>query len=411
MQIHLDAIGGVAGDMFIAATLDAFPAFAEPMFTAIRAAGLPETITCRVADHRDHALTGLRFLVEEPAYREREAGSRELGGTHHRHVPFRDIKAQLERASLSASVRTRAIQMFSLLAEAESQVHGATPEEVSFHELGGWDSIADIVGAAFLIDALNADAWTVSALPQGSGRVKTDHGWLPVPVPATTLLLKGFEFFDDGLQGERVTPTGAAILRHLNAAQHRAGSRRRLLQTGSGFGTKTFPGLSNVLRLLAFDEALSEVTRDEVAQIAFEVDDQTAEDLAIGLDRLRAHPGVLDVLQIPAFGKKGRMAAHIQLLADPAQMESVFEACFTETATIGLRWQVVNRSILPRANAHADVDGRRIRIKTAQRPTVDTVKAESDDLRAIDGGRQQRDGVRRRAEQAGLVEDANERTD
>jgi uncharacterized protein (TIGR00299 family) protein len=400
MHIHLDAIGGVAGDMFVAAVLDAFPDLRDGMLGAIAAAGLPSGIVCRVVEHRDDVLTGLRFLVEEPAYREREVGSRYLGPVEHRHIPFREIRARLESASLSAGVKRRAVAIFTALAEVEGKVHGMATEEVTFHELGGWDSVADMVGAAFLIDALAA-TWSVSALPKGNGRVQIDHGWLPVPTPATTLLLQGFELFDDGLAGERITPTGAAILKHLGAVQTSDRRPRRLLRTGTGFGTKTFPGLSNVLRLLVFEDATSTLAADRVARVEFEIDDQTPEDLAIGLDRLRAHPSVIDVLQMSAFGKKGRMAAHIQILAEPDNLESVFEVCFAETTTLGLRWQLIERRILERAHETVEVDGRSVRVKTAQRPGAVTAKAESDDLLSLKGGRVEREGVRRAAENAG----------
>jgi uncharacterized protein (TIGR00299 family) protein len=400
MHIHLDAIGGVAGDMFVAAVLDAFPDLRDGMLGAIAAAGLPSGIVCRVVEHRDDVLTGLRFLVEEPAYREREVGSRYLGPVEHRHIPFREIRARLESASLSAGVKRRAVAIFTALAEVEGKVHGMATEEVTFHELGGWDSVADMVGAAFLIDALAA-TWSVSALPKGNGRVQIDHGWLPVPTPATTLLLQGFEVFDDGLAGERITPTGAAILKHLGAVQTSDRRPRRLLRTGTGFGTKTFPGLSNVLRLLVFEDATSTLAADRVARVEFEIDDQTPEDLAIGLDRLRAHPSVIDVLQMSAFGKKGRMAAHIQILAEPDNLESVFEVCFAETTTLGLRWQLIERRILERAHETVEVDGRSVRVKTAQRPGAVTAKAESDDLLSLKGGRVEREGVRRAAENAG----------
>jgi hypothetical protein len=400
MHIHLDAIGGVAGDMFVAAVLDAFPDLRDGMLGAIAAAGLPSGIVCRIVEHRDDVLTGLRFLVEEPAFREREAGSRYLGPAEHGHIPFRDIRARLESANLSAGVKRRAVAIFAALAEVEGKVHGMAAEDVTFHELGGWDSIADMVGAAFLIDALDG-TWSVSALPKGNGRVHTEHGWLPVPTPATTLLLQGFELFDDGLTGERITPTGAAILRHLDAAQASDRTPRRLLRTGSGFGTKTFPGLSNVLRVLAFEDVSSPVVGDRVAQIEFEIDDQTPEDLAIALDRLRAHPSVLDVLQLPAFGKKGRMTTHVQILSEPDNLESVFEVCFAETSTLGLRWQLIERRILARAHDTVEVDGRSVRVKRAQRPGAVSAKAESDDLLSLKGGRVEREGVRRAAEKAG----------
>ena len=342
MLIHLDAIGGVAGDMFIAAVLDAFPDLRDGMLEAIRASGLPDDIALSVDQHADHALTGLRFAVDEGAH---------LHAPGHHHTKFRDIRQMLEHAPLEPEVRSHAIGIFSRVAEAEGKVHGLPVEEVSFHELGEWDSIADIVGAAFLISRLDA-RWSVGPLPQGSGRVKTAHGYLPVPTPATVLLLEGFEFEDDGVAGERVTPTGAAILNYLQANQPRdRGSRRSRIcgprQTpwrgGSGFGTRTLPDMSNVLRLLAFESSEVPTETDRIAELAFEVDDQTPEDLAIGLDKLRAHPSVVDVMQSPAFGKKGRLSVHIQVLADPDDLENVLNACFAETTTLGIRYHTRER--------------------------------------------------------------------
>ncbi len=132
----------------------------------------------------------------------------------------------------------------------------------------------------------------------------------------------------------------------MNATQSAQRVPRRLLRTGNGFGTKVFRGISNVLRVLVFEDSAGEAGSDRVALIAFEVDDQSPEDLAIALDHLRAHPAVLDVLQVPAFGKKGRMTAHIQMLAQPEAAEQVIDACFSETATLGLRCQIVERRVL-----------------------------------------------------------------
>ena len=398
MHIHLDAVGGVAGDMFIAAMLDAFPDLRDGMLAAIRAAGLPADVHVGFAEHQDHALTGLRFRVTEP----REAELL-VAAHHHPHTPFADLRAHLLTCALTPAVRDRALEIFSVLAEAEAKVHGKTIDTVSFHELGEWDSIADIVGAAFLVDALSPPGepttWSVSSLPLGRGRAKTAHGMLPIPTPATVLLLEGFEFIDDGLEGERVTPTGAAILRHLGCTQTAARRSRRLLRTGIGFGTRTFRGISNVLRVLAFDEARENRGSDEVAQVQFEVDDQTPEDLAIALDKLRSHPSVLDVLQTPAFGKKGRMTMHIQLLADADDVESVFDACFSETTTIGLRFQVMQRRKLARASTTVEAAGRQMRVKVAERPGRKTAKVEADDLLNVTGGRAERERLQREAEQ------------
>jgi uncharacterized protein (TIGR00299 family) protein len=399
MHIHLDAVGGVAGDMFIAAMLDAFPDLRDGMLAAIRAAGLPPEVHVGLAEHQDHALTGLRFRVIEPRVAELLVAAH-----HHPHTPFADIRAHLQACALTPAVGTRAIGIFSLLAEAEAKVHGKTVDTVSFHELGEWDSIADIVGAAYLIDAV-ASTWSVSSLPLGRGRVKTAHGMLPIPTPATVLLLEGFEFADDGLEGERVTPTGAAILRHLGCTQAASRRSRRLLRTGIGFGTRTFPGVSNVLRVLTFEEAREHRGGDEVAQVQFEVDDQTPEDLAIALDKLRSHPSVLDVLQTPAFGKKGRMTMHIQLLTEVADMEGVFDACFSETTTIGLRYQVMQRRKLARASTTVEAAGRQMRVKVAERPGRKTAKVEADDLLNVIGGRAERERLQREAEQIVLRED------
>jgi hypothetical protein len=422
MHLHLDAVGGVAGDMFIAAMLDTFPDLREPMLGAIRAAGLPPEVTCAVVEHRDHALTGLRFVVDDPHTRPLlpEEGWREATGRReqahrrahmqsldhaHDETPFAQIRDTLQASGLAAEVARRAVAIFSLLAEVEGEIHGRASEEVSFHELGGWDSIADIVGAAALISALPAATWSVSTLPLGRGRTKTAHGLLPVPSPAASRLLEGYEFVDDGLAGERVTPTGAAILKHLGATQAAERVPRRLLRSGYGFGTKVFRDISNVLRVLAFEDARSESGADRVAVIAFEVDDQSPEDLAIALDHLRAHPAALDVLQMPAFGKKGRMTAHIQVLAQPEGAEQIIDACFNETATLGLRCQIVERRVLARRHETVEVGGRRLRVKMAQRPEAATAKVESDDLLTVRGGRAARAEVRREAQTEGLKKD------
>lgn len=388
--IHLDAVGGVAGDMFIAAVLNAFPELREGMVKAIRAAGLPRDIGIDIEAHQDHALTGLKFTVSEQGHKAEAA---------HHHRTFSDIRNALNESALTAPVLSETLAMFTLLAGAEAQVHGMSVDAVGFHELGEWDSIADIVGAAFLISELNAN-WSVGPLPLGGGRVATAHGSLPVPAPATALLLEGFECFDDGVSGERVTPTGAVILRHLGANQARGRGGRTLVCGGTGFGSRSLPGLSNVLRLLAYEEAKPiGQERDRIAEILFDVDDQTPEDLATGLDNLRAHSAVRDVLQLPAFGKKGRMTTHVRVLADPLQISAVCDACLEETTTIGLRYQVLDRVILQRQELAVDVDGRSIGVKAVSRSSGITVKAEADDIAGIVGGHDARSRLRRDADE------------
>ena len=137
------------------------------------------------------------------------------------------MSERLEVARIAPAVRTRALAIFTLLAEAEGAVHGTDPAEVTFHEVGAWDSTVDIVAAAFLIEALDPARWSCGAIPLGSGRVRCAHGLLPLPAPAVVHLLRGLATHDDGIGGERVTPTGAAILNTSRRTRHRPESRRR----------------------------------------------------------------------------------------------------------------------------------------------------------------------------------------
>ncbi|MCJ2123876.1 LarC family nickel insertion protein [Methylobacterium sp. J-077] len=419
MHIHLDALGGAAGDMFAAALLDAFPEHLEGVRASVRA--VDPRIACAASDHNDGILQGLRFAVSAPGTEAAPAPHRHDGhhphdhhhhdhphshahdASDHGHRPWSEIRAELERADLAPAVRAHALAIFGHLADAEARVHGITVDAVAFHEVGAYDSIADIVAAAHLIAALEVRSWSVSALPLGSGRVRTQHGPLPVPAPATTLLLEGFSTLDDGIAGERVTPTGAAILRHLCGDDPGRGRPPGTIgRSGIGFGTKVLPGLSNCLRALALDDALaSRPDRGELAVIAFEIDDQSGEDLAMGLARLRAEPGVRDVVQMPVLGKKGRMMAHIQALVQPESLEAAIAACFRETTTIGLRHHRVTRAVLDREAVTVAPEGHRVRVKVVDRPGGRTAKAEADD--AVDqAGQADRARLRREAEALAL---------
>lgn len=440
MHIHLDPVGGVAGDMFAAALLDAFPERAEALAAGLARSRLHEIVTVRSEPFTDGVLRGRRFHTAPAPGGEQdhgpghdhgahphpqpetpeEGGSRRAGaagghhghehgdghhehghGHDHPHRRFADIRAWLGESGLAGPVAERATAIFTVLAEAEAEVHGIAVEDVTFHEVGAWDSIADVVCAAWLIDSLEPATWSSAPLPLGGGVVRTAHGTLPVPAPATAILLRGFPSRHDGVEGERVTPTGAAILRHLDPAFDLAGLEGRIAGTGHGFGTRRLPGMSNVLRALVVEPVHEpRAWRDETIGVcSFEVDDQTAEDLAVGLDRLRAADGVLDVVQTPVFGKKGRMAASVRVLARPAVREPLIERCFAETTTLGVRWQTVRRAALEREEAVADVAGEPVRIKRAHRAGGEvTVKAEMDDVARADGGRAGREERRRRAE-------------
>lgn len=389
-RFHLDPVGGIAGDMFAAAVLDARPDLADGLRATLADLNLPPSIEVAIDPHGDAALTGLRFQVTAP----------EDDG--HDHVRLAEVRERLEAARIELAVRKRALAIFTLLAEAEGAVHGMEPAEVTFHEVGAWDATVDIVAAAYLIDALGPARWSVGPVPLGSGRVRCAHGLLPVPAPAVVHLLRGFATHDDGIEGERVTPTGAAILKHLAPDPTPARGPETLVGTGTGFGSRTLPGLSNVLRVLEFAPVAPAAAQEQVAVLRFEIDDQTPEDLALGLDRLRSHPGILDVLQWPAYGKKGRLVAAVQVLAQADALDGALAAVFDETTTLGVRWSKIARSVLERETAcHSDALGT-VRVKRARRPagTV-TAKAELADLAESTGhaGREER---RRAAEAAAL---------
>ena len=209
---------------------------------------------------------------------------------------------------------------------------------------------------------------------------------------------------DDGIEGERITPTGAAILRHLDPDQTADQVPRRLEATGHGFGTSTFEGRSNILRAQLHSVAPSIPSGDDIAVLTFDVDDQTPEDLAAGLERIRAAEGVLDVTQQQVTAKHGRMAVRIQVLAWPSHMQSVSACCFRETTTLGLRWTRAHRLVLSRQMVTIASNDRSLRVKVADRPDgVRTAKAELADLDEVEAGHAARADLRQQVEAEALA--------
>jgi len=233
---------------------------------------------------------------------------------------------------------------------------------------------------------------------------------LPVPTPATTLLLTGYPWHDDGIGGERVTPTGGAILRHLVPPQQCSARRDagRLLQVGSGAGTRTLAGLPNIVRVMVTELApASDTDIDVVAVLEFDVDDMTGEEIAVAADRLRSEVGVLDVSVATRHGKKGRPLAEFRLLARPEATDAIAQACFTETSTLGLRWREERRRVLHRTEVAATLDGDRVAVKVAQRPGGKrTAKAAHDDIVSMRGLGPRRQ--RRAAAVKGVLEGGDE---
>lgn len=386
MHIHLDAVGGAAGDMFAAAMVDARPDLEALVQQTIAALRLP-AVEGQILPHDDGKLVGSRFRVSCPDPPHSTVAS--------------EVRERLGGAALPEPVRARSLAMLSLLADAEAEVHGVAADDVKFHELGGLDTIVDLAVAAALIEAVGVETWSCGALPRGRGMIRIAHGTFPVPAPATLILLRDMTLVDDGVEGERITPTGAAILKQVAPSQAPDPTPRRLLAVGHGFGTATLEGRSNMLRVQLF-EAVDKPTADQVAVITFEVDDQSPEDLALGLDRVRAQEGVLDVSQSAIIGKAGRLASQIQVLARPEVCDAVADTCFAETATIGLRWTIQNRKALERREVVADGGDGAVRAKIVARPGGElTAKAEMADLAKV-GDRAERNRRRYDVERQAL---------
>jgi len=381
LAIRLDAVGGIAGDMFAAAMVDALPDLRARVLADATAVLPPGTGTPLFTPGTSAGLHCLRFGLSAPVgddhHHHHDHG-------HHAHAGFRDMVARLSAAPLSPGTAAHATAILRHLAEAEAAIHHVPVDEVHFHEIGDWDSLMDVTAAGSIAAALKGARWSVSALPRGDGLVRTRHGLLPVPAPATARLLEGFTWRDDGIGGERVTPTGAAILRHLVEPASARGGVGRLQGTGTGAGTRELAGQPNILRASLFDAVAADgPSQEDILVLSFEIDDMTSEEIGVAADRLRAAGGVRDLVLIPAIGKKGRPVHTFRLIVEATERDAVAEACFTETATIGLRWYAARRALLPRARA--DTGASAVRVKTVTRPAGPSHKAESDDLVHIAG--------------------------
>jgi len=383
VHVHLDAVGGVAGDMFVAALLDARPELRARVFADLAAVVPAEAGTAALTEGLSGGIAACRFGLV--------GGHAADPDGHHGHgTSFAELSRRIESASLQPGTAAQALAILRLLGECESRLHRVPLQDIHLHELGDWDSLLDVVAAGSILAALGPCSWSVSDLPRGSGTVRTEHGMLPVPAPATVELLRDFRWRDDGVGGERVTPTGAAILAHLAPATHPPAAGLVLRAVGTGAGTRELPGMPNVLRALVFaveatlTEALAHA--DEVIVIDFDIDDMTGEEIGVAAERLRAADGVLDLSLGTRQGKKNRPLTDFRLLIRPQALTAVSMLCFDETSTLGLRWRREQRLCLPRSSEAVEVEGTTLRRKRGARPGgQSSLKVESDDLAGIEG--------------------------
>jgi len=290
----------------------------------------------------------------------RAAGFRVEVGEHQPHRHYRDIAGMIEASSLPENVKQIAQKIFFRLAEAEAKVHGVEIGHVHFHEVGGVDSIVDIVGTAICLDHLGAGAIHAAPLPVGSGFVETAHGRLPVPAPATAELLRGMAVHFDAGPGERVTPTGAAILAALAAG---SGPRpaMKVAAVGCGAGSRDFDDMPNILRVF-LGEATDSRDRDTVYVIETHIDDMNPEILGYLMDKLLAH-GALDVAFSPLQMKKNRPGVKLTLLAHREGLDGLARLVLAETTTAGVRYYPAERRMLERRREERETSLGKVSVK------------------------------------------------
>lgn len=355
-ELHawIDASAGVAGDMLLGALTDAGAdlAFAQTCIDAV----LPDSVRLRSEGVTRAGIAATKMhvdvLVEDPPHRS-----------------WRTISGMLADAELPEPVRQHATAVFARLAEAEALVHGTSPDEIHFHEVGALDSIADIVGVCAGLHDLGIGSLTGSRVAVGSGSIQAAHGRIPVPVPAVTRLAAGWEIVAGG-EGELTTPTGMALLATL-CQECTDLPPVRMDVVGLGAGSKDFPGRANVTRVL-IGERTSPSQPDQgdpAILIEANVDD---------LDP-RLWPGILadlmaagasDAWLVPIMMKKGRPAHTLSVLAHPSAADRLRELIFASTTTIGVRQTEYRKFAQPRAWVRISISGGSIMIKLAHRDGV-----------------------------------------
>ena len=296
-------------------------------------------------------------------------------GHHHHHRHLSDIIKIIDEAAIAAEAKQIAREIFQFIGEAESQVHDIPIEKIHFHEISAVDSIIDIIGCAVLLERLEISKAYCDPICVGYGMVSTQHGRLPVPAPATAKLLYGMPTYKGNEEGERVTPTGAAILKYLNPVF--ASTEIAIEESAYGPGQKEFIA-PNVLRL-----SIGTVSRqpDSLFSVETNLDDCPPESLGSQFqDRLK-EAGAIDFTISPVTMKKGRPGFCLNALAPKAQLETVCDAILENTTAIGVRYFPVERKILERTEEYRTTPFGEFRIKTVTTPSGKSrSKIEADDL-------------------------------
>lgn len=357
---YIDAFSGISGDMTVGALLDAGADFA----------GLSDALTSLG--------TGATFRFERTKRKGIAAGKFYVDGTDtkaHRHLHH--IEKMIGESALPDAVKTNANAVFRRLALSESKMHATTIEKVHFHEVGAVDSICDIVGACFCLDNLGVEAIHCSPINVGSGTVRTEHGILPVPAPATADLLVGKPIYSRGPELELATPTGAALVSTL-AGGFGSMPPMSILSAGYGAGDKDFPDHANVVRvLIGTASGASEATT--VVVMETNIDDSTPELLGYAMEKL-LEAGALDVSFTPIQMKKNRPGSKLTVVALPESRDTLAEIVLQETSSLGIRMYNAERRVQSRRIVHVTTPFGPARVKISQ---TGAATPEFDDCRQL----------------------------
>ena len=379
--LYLECYSGISGDMFVAAMLDlgasekglmkalhSIPAEGfEVIIKKVKKSGIECTDFDVILDHdnHDHDMDYLYGEIDEHKHHhehhqhhhghEHHEHHHHAHGHnhdnhhhhHHEHRGFYDIKKIIEKTDMSQSAKDIAVDVFRIIAKAESKAHGEPFEKVHFHEVGALDSIADVIAAAYCIDDLGIEKTVIPFLKEGYGTVRCQHGVLPVPVPAVLNIAEAnglsLKITDDF--GEYVTPTGAAIAAKL-ITDTKLPESFRIVKTGLGAGKRDYEKPS-ILRamLIEPDDAKS----DLITRLETNIDDSTGEQLGYVMERL-FEKGARDVHFIPVLMKKNRPGYELVLICDEDRVKTMENIIFTETTSIGIRRMKMERTVLEREN-------------------------------------------------------------
>ncbi len=346
---YFDCFSGISGDMTLGALVDA---------------GLPienlrsELEKLRLAGYEITALkvmrSGIAATKVHVCLDEKEQPARHLA----------DIRTIIGSSDLSAAVKQRSIGIFERLARAEAKVHGTTPEKVHFHEVGAVDAIVDIVGSAIGLEALGITSVQASAINLGSGTVRTAHGLLPVPGPATAELLAGVPCYGSSTPFELTTPTGAAILSSI-CSSFGTMPRIKVHRAAYGAGDRDIEGQPNVLRVM-IGEPESAYDEDRSIVVETNIDDMNPQIYDYLIEKLMAL-GARDVYLTPIVMKKGRPAVLLSVLIDAALTDAVCDTIFRESTSIGVRISEVGRKKLTREIREVETGYGTVRIKVSMK--------------------------------------------